>query len=183
MTITSIVQDAKLQSMGKQYKNWFDVAKKKVQNSNMTLDEKTKLMEHLWNAEQIVADTKLKDVTHKPQRDNIVEYLIKNQGIDTKVSEIKAEIEKHIFNYEEKIQQEVTKRWESDMQSDNWLSKSVRPLSLLFLLFVLTIFTLVDFSFIDLEIKDSWIDLWQLLAITAFGAYFGGRSYEKIKRK
>ena len=95
---------------------------------------------------------------------------------------IKAEIEKHIFNYEEKIQQEVTKRWEADIQG-NWLSKSVRPISLLFLLFVLTIFTLVDFSFIDLEIKDSWIDLWQLLAITAFGAYFGGRSYEKIKRK
>ena len=94
---------------------------------------------------------------------------------------IKAELEKHILNYEEKIQQEVTKRWEADMQG-NWLSKSVRPISLLFLLFVLTIFTLVDFSFIDLEIKDSWIDLWQLLAITAFGAYFGGRSYEKIKR-
>ena len=94
---------------------------------------------------------------------------------------VKAELEKHILNYEEKIQQEVTKRWEADMQG-NWLSKSVRPISLLFLLFVLTIFTLVDFSFIDLEIKDSWIDLWQLLAITAFGAYFGGRSYEKIKR-
>jgi hypothetical protein len=94
---------------------------------------------------------------------------------------VKAEVEKHILNYEEKIQQEVTKRWEADMQG-NWLSKSVRPISLLFLLFVLTIFTLVDFSFIDLEIKDSWIDLWQLLAITAFGAYFGGRSYEKIKR-
>ena len=96
---------------------------------------------------------------------------------------IKSEIEKHIFNYEEKIQQEVTKRWESDNKSDNWLSKSVRPISLLFMLFVLSVFTLVDFSYIDLEIKDSWIDLWQLLAITAFGAYFGGRSYEKIKRK
>ena len=96
---------------------------------------------------------------------------------------IKAEIEKHIFDYEEKIQQEVTKRWESDNQSDNVLAKSVRPISLLFLLFILTIFTLVDFSYIDLDIKDSWIDLWQLLAITAFGAYFGGRSYEKIKRK
>ena len=95
---------------------------------------------------------------------------------------VKAEVEKHILNYEEKIQQEVTKRWEADMQG-NWLSKSVRPLSLLFLIFVLTIFTLVDFTFIDLNIKDSWIDLWQLLAITAFGAYFGGRSYEKIKRQ
>ena len=94
---------------------------------------------------------------------------------------VKAEVEKHILNYEEKIQQEVTKRWEADMQG-NWLSKSVRPISLLFLLFVLTVFTLIDFSFIDLEIKDAWIDLWQLLAITAFGAYFGGRSYEKIKR-
>lgn len=94
---------------------------------------------------------------------------------------VKAEVEKHILNYEEKIQQEVTKRWEADMQG-NWLSKSVRPISLLFLLLVLTVFTLVDFSFINLEIKDSWIDLWQLLAITAFGAYFGGRSYEKIKR-
>lgn len=96
---------------------------------------------------------------------------------------IKAEIEKHIFDYEEKIQQEVTKRWESDNKSDNVLAKSVRPISLLFLLFILTIFTLVDFSYIDLDIKDSWIDLWRLLAITAFGAYFGGRSYEKIKRK
>ena len=94
---------------------------------------------------------------------------------------VKAELEKHILNYEEKIQQEVTKRWEADMQG-NWLSKSVRPISLLFLLFVLSVFTLVDFSFIDLDIKDSWIDLWQLLSITAFGAYFGGRSYEKIKK-
>ena len=94
MTITSIVQDVKLQSMGKQYKNWFNVAKKKIQNSDMTLDEKTKLMEHLWNAEQIVADTKLKDVTHQAQKDNIADYLIKNQSIDTNISEIKAEIEK-----------------------------------------------------------------------------------------
>lgn len=93
---------------------------------------------------------------------------------------VKNEIKKTILSYEEKMQNEVSKRWESDMRSDNLLSKIVRPISLLFLLFVLTIFTLVDFSHIDLDIKDSWIDLWQLLAITAFGAYFGGRSYEKI---
>ena len=79
------------------------------------------------------------------------------------------------------IQKEVTKRWEADMQG-NWLTKSIRPLSLAFLLFVLTVFTLVDFGFVGLEIKDSWVDLWQLLSLTAFGAYFGGRSYEKIKK-
>ncbi len=94
---------------------------------------------------------------------------------------IKAEIKKKILDYDYNIQKEVTKRWEADMQG-NWLTKSIRPLSLAFLLLVLTIFTLVDFSFVQLEIKDSWVDLWQLLALTAFGAYFGGRSYEKTKK-
>jgi len=94
---------------------------------------------------------------------------------------IKAEIKQKILDYDYNIQKEVTKRWEADMQG-NWLSKSIRPLSLAFLLLVLTVFTLVDFSFVELEIKDSWVDLWQLLALTAFGAYFGGRSYEKTKK-
>ena len=68
------------------------------------------------------------------------------------------------------------------MQSTNWLAKSIRPLSLAFLLIVLSVFTIIDFGYVELDIKDSWIDLWQMLAITAFGAYFGGRSYEKIKK-
>jgi|TARA_R100001460_G_scaffold37640_2_gene72036 hypothetical protein len=95
---------------------------------------------------------------------------------------IKSEIKKKILDYDYNIQKEVTKRWEADMQG-NWLTKSIRPLSLGFMLVVLTVFTLVDFGYVDLDIKDSWIDLWQLLAITAFGAYFGGRSYEKVKKK
>jgi hypothetical protein len=94
---------------------------------------------------------------------------------------LKNEINKKILDYEQNIQKQVTRRWEADMQG-NWLSKSIRPLSLAFLLVVLSVFTLVDFSFVELDIKDSWIDLWQMLAITAFGAYFGGRSYEKIKK-
>ena len=94
---------------------------------------------------------------------------------------LKNEINKKILDYEQNMQKQVTRRWESDMQG-NWLSKSIRPLSLAFLLVVLSVFTLVDFSFVELDIKDSWIDLWQMLAITAFGAYFGGRSYEKIKK-
>jgi hypothetical protein len=94
---------------------------------------------------------------------------------------IKSEIKQKILDYDYNIQKEVTKRWEADMQG-NWLTKSIRPLSLAFLLLVLTVFTLVDFSFVELEIKDSWVDLWQILALTAFGAYFGGRSYEKTKK-
>jgi len=94
---------------------------------------------------------------------------------------VKAEVNRVVQEFEEKMQVEVTKRWEADMQG-NWLTKSIRPLSLAFLLLALTVFTLIDFGYVDMDIKDSWIDLWQLLAITAFGAYFGGRSYEKIKK-
>ena len=94
---------------------------------------------------------------------------------------VKAEINKIVLEYEQKMQVEVTKRWEADMNG-NWLTRSIRPLSLAFLLLVLTVFTLVDLSYVDITLKDSWIDLWQILAITAFGAYFGGRSYEKIKK-
>ena len=95
---------------------------------------------------------------------------------------IKHEINESIYKFEKHIQEQVSERWKADMQSDNWLSKSIRPISLAFLLVFLSVFTLVDFSFVELDIKESWIDLWQILAITAFGAYFGGRSYEKIKK-
>ena len=94
--------------------------------------------------------------------------------------------------YESKIKEifePMSKTFKKKLQSVGRLTckaigylSQLEPLSLAFLLFVLSVFTLIDFSFIDLEIKTSWIDLWQLLAITAFGAYFGGRSYEKIKK-
>lgn len=94
---------------------------------------------------------------------------------------LKNELEKILNENRVVIEQEVTKRWEADMSSDSWLAKNIRPLSLGFLLVVLTVFTLIDFGFVNLNIKDSWIDLWQVLAITAFGAYFGSRGLEKIK--
>jgi len=93
------------------------------------------------------------------------------------------ELKKMIEEYDHKMQQEVTKRWESDNLQSSWLPRNIRPLSLAFLLIVLTIFTLIDFGYVDLSIKDSWIDLWQILSITAFGAYFGSRGLEKINKK
>jgi len=96
---------------------------------------------------------------------------------------LKQQIEAKILEHESNMQNQISERWKSDMNSDSWLSKNIRPLTLAFLLFALTIFTLIDFSFLGLEIQEAWIDLWQMLAITAFGAYFGGRSWEKIKRK
>ncbi len=109
---------------------------------------------------------------------NIIDEVVTSQ--EEKLT-LKNELEKILNENRVVIEQEVTKRWQSDMQSDNWLAKSIRPLTLAILLIALIVFTLIDFSYIDLEIRDSWIDLWQILSITAFGAYFGSRGLEKIK--
>jgi hypothetical protein len=110
---------------------------------------------------------------------NVVDELHTSQEEKDK---LKLELEQMIRDYDIEIQKEVTSRWNADMSSDNWLSKSIRPLTLAFLLVVLTLFTLIDFGYIDYQISDSWIDLWSILSITAFGAYFGSRGLEKIKR-
>jgi len=76
--------------------------------------------------------------------------------------------------------QEVTKRWESDMTSDSWLSKNIRPLSLAFLTLSLFIYIILDSSIKGFAIKDGWIDLLSSLLLVVYGGYFGARSVEKI---
>ena len=68
------------------------------------------------------------------------------------------------------------------MNSDSWLSKNVRPLVLIFLVVSTVLIVFIDAGFINFEVKDNWVDLLQMVLITVIGAYFGGRSYEKIKR-
>jgi hypothetical protein len=78
--------------------------------------------------------------------------------------------------------QEVTKRWESDMKSDSWLSKNTRPLSLIFL----TVMT-ISFIWVDsienaaFTVDTSWVNLLQTLVTTVYIAYFGSRGAEKWK--
>ena len=93
---------------------------------------------------------------------------------------LKNKLKELLLSHEVKMQQEVTKRWEADSLSDSWMSKNIRPYTLAYLIGAITIFTLIDFGFINLNIKSEWITLWQMLAMTAFGAYFGGRSWEKV---
>ena len=77
--------------------------------------------------------------------------------------------------------QEVTKRWESDMKSDSWLSKNTRPMTLIFLTISLVIFILLDSSSLVFSIEEGWIDLMKSLLITVYVAYFGSRGAEKFK--
>ena len=77
--------------------------------------------------------------------------------------------------------QEITKRWESDMKSDSYLSKNTRPMTLIFLTISLVIFILLDSSGLIFSIDQGWIDLLKSLLITVYVAYFGSRGAEKFK--
>lgn len=78
---------------------------------------------------------------------------------------------------------EVTKRWQSDMISDSWLSKNVRPLALIFLTFVITLLMFADsIEGWEFDVKTDYIDLMKALLVTVYFAYFGSRGYEKAQK-
>ena len=118
-------------------------------------------------------------------------------GIANSISNI---IDKHTFSKEEKaklenemtrvfidaeanMQKNVTERWKADLEHGNTLTKSVRPIVLLFLIISTILLVFIDSGSIKFEVEEKWTDLLQLVLITVIGAYFGGRSLEKTKKK
>ena len=87
-----------------------------------------------------------------------------------------------IMSYEAEMQKQVTERWKVDMNSDSWLSKNIRPLVLVFLVVATVLLIFIDAGTISFKVQDKWTDLLQLVLITVIGAYFGGRSLEKVKK-
>ena len=88
-----------------------------------------------------------------------------------------------ISNYEVEMEKQITDRWKSDMDSDSWLSKNVRPMVLIFLVVATVLMIFIDAGTIKFVVEEKWTDLLQLVLITVIGAYFGGRSLEKTKKK
>lgn len=74
--------------------------------------------------------------------------------------------------------QELTKRLEADMKSDSWLSKNIRPMTLIFILFIYTIFGFM--SAWDLEVNGPYVELLGQWGMLIMSFYFGGRTIEKI---
>ena len=96
--------------------------------------------------------------------------------------EAEKQIKDMIMGYEAQMQKEVSNRWKVDMNSDSWLSKNIRPMVLIFLVVSTVLMIFIDAGAIAFEVKDTWVDLLQLVLITVIGAYFGGRSLEKVKK-
>ena len=101
---------------------------------------------------------------------------------DEEKLEAERKIKELVANYEIEMEKNITSRWQADMKSDSWLSKNVRPLVLIFLVVCTMLIIFVDAGKLNFNVKDSYIDLLQLVLITVIGAYFGGRSLEKVKK-
>jgi len=116
--------------------------------------------------------------------------LVKNVGgvidqfhtSDEEKLEAERKIKELIANYEVEMEKNITSRWEADLKSDSWLSKNVRPLTLIFLIVCTMLLIFIDAGALNFEVKSTWVDLLQLVLITVIGAYFGGRSLEKVKK-
>jgi len=96
---------------------------------------------------------------------------------------VDSEEAQRVIDAEVRFQENVTERWKADMGSDVKLAKLIRPLTLiaLMVMFMLTM-TADSIDAWPFTVKDSYVDLLQILMMTAFGAYFAGRTIEKAKK-
>ena len=94
---------------------------------------------------------------------------------------LKNAMQEMLLNSEAVVQENVTERWKSDMNSDSWLSKNVRPMVLIFLVVCIMLLVFIDAGAIKFVVSERWINLLEITLLTVIGAYFGGRSIEKVK--
>jgi hypothetical protein len=92
-------------------------------------------------------------------------------------------IKEVLVQAEANAQEQVTRRWEADMKSDNWLSKNIRPLICIFLTAMFVVISIFDGNAGGFTIAPAYVPIYQTLLITVYGAYFAGRSLEKIKKR
>ena len=102
---------------------------------------------------------------------------------DEEKLEAKRKLKELILSHEAEMQRNVSDRWKADMNSDSWLSKNVRPMTLIFLVVSTVLMIFIDAGTINFTVEAKWTDLLQLVLITVIGAYFGGRSMEKRNKK
>ena len=90
---------------------------------------------------------------------------------------------KAIVDAEIAFQYNVTERWKADMGSDVKLAKYIRPVTLICLMTMFMVTMVLDsLDQLPFNVKDSYVSLLEILMLTAFGAYFAGRTIEKSRK-
>lgn len=97
-------------------------------------------------------------------------------------SQVKIEMQVEANKAEQIAQENVTKRWNID-KDGNLLTRSIRPLTLAYLLVIVTILALTDGNINGFEIKSEWVDLFKQAFLVVLGAFFIGKSIERVKGK
>ena len=97
-------------------------------------------------------------------------------------AQFQKEMTEILIEAEAAMQKNVTERWKADLEHGNWLTRSVRPLVLVFLIFSTVLMVFIDSGSINFNVDEKWTDLLQLVLMTTIGAYFGGRSVEKFNK-
>lgn len=92
---------------------------------------------------------------------------------------LKIKFTKIVNNFFLQHQQELTERLKIDMASDSWLSKNIRPLTLIFILGAYTAFSVTDGNIRDFTINSSYVTLLGQWGQAIMYFYFGGRTIEK----
>jgi hypothetical protein len=98
---------------------------------------------------------------------------------DTELTDMDKALLMAQLEYDRVEMQEITKRWSSDMMSDSWMSKNIRPYTLAFLT-IAAVFLMTADSFQEqFQVDSLWIEKIFGLLQTVYIAYFGGRTAEK----
>ena len=107
--------------------------------------------------------------------------IIKNMiSKDPILSEQEKEKAMKLLDLDIKEMENISKRWDSDMESDSWLSKNTRPLTLMYLTLASTILMIIDSFHTTFDVDIAWVELLKTLLVTVYVAYFGSRGAEKI---
>ena len=111
---------------------------------------------------------------------DVVDKFVTTKG---EKEQAKKELQELIYNHEAAMEQELTKRQQADMASDSWLSKNVRPLTLMFLTLMTVILAYLTIFFLPsakVTLLTPWIDILKQLLEVVFVFYFGSRGFEKV---
>ena len=96
---------------------------------------------------------------------------------------VDSEEAQRIIDAEVRFQENVTERWKADMGGDVKLAKLIRPVTLIALMSMFMLTMVADsMDLWPFNVKDSYVSLLEVLMLTAFGAYFAGRTIEKVKK-
>ena len=138
----------------------------------------TKVGKFLTGAGSTIATTLLDNVPDKGVLGLVKNLLVKDNSLPLKDKETALKL----LEIDLAEMDAVSSRWSSDMSSDSYLSKNVRPMTLIFLTITLVIFIFCDSIFVEFNVDEGWIDLLKTLNTTIYVAYFGSRGFEKYKK-